>query len=362
MAIYKPKILFFCSTESKGKHLDKYGIFYDIIKTDTLSEAVSIAFKELHALSAIIIDDAPDVDLFYVLSKFHSLDAFRTVPCIVRSDNQDAGYISKAFDLGIFDFFSTSMDFLVAKQKIAKIIELFKNKNQLEKIFNQQMLTISTQEVELKENQWNIIETLGQALESRDIESGNHCNRMKEIAETFAKYLSLKHPKYMITDATIKNISKVTPLHDIGKIAIPDRILLKPESAGRLTKEEFEIMKTHTIAGCLLIDSIPNFKESELYRFSYNICRHHHERWDGAGYPDHLKGMEIPIEAQIVALADVFDALLCKRVYKPSFTLETTRDMILNGECGAFNPDLLECLKVNADDIYKRIYENKNIL
>ncbi|MCR5763715.1 MAG: HD domain-containing protein [Treponema sp.] len=362
MAIYKPKILFFYSTDIKIPYLEKYEIFYDIIKTNNTDEAVLLSFKELSSLSAIIIDDSDNENIFEVLNKFHSMDIFRTVPGIIISGNKDSEYISKAFDFGIFDYFSKSLDFNIAKQKIYKIIELFKNKNQLEQIFNQQMLTIRTQEDELKENQWNIIETLGQALESRDIESGNHCYRMKEIAETFAKYLSLKYPKYMITDVTVKNIAKVTPLHDIGKIAIPDRILLKPESAGRLTNDEFEIMKTHTIAGCRLIDSIPNFKESSLYRFSYNICRHHHERWDGNGYPDRLKGPDIPIEAQIVALADVFDALLCKRVYKPSFTLETTKNMILNGECGAFNPDLIECLKNCADDIYKRIYENKSLV
>ena len=362
MAIYKPKILFFCSSDdAKEKYLDKYEIFYDIVKTHNIEEAVSIAFKEMSSLSAMIIADSPDVDVFSVLKKFRSLDFFRKIPCIILSDDQDAGHISKAFDLGIFDFFSKTIDFLIAKQKISKIIELFKNKNQLERIFNQQMITISSQEFELKENQWNIIETLGQALESRDVESGNHCKRMKEIAETFAKYLSLKHPKYMITDVTVKNIAKGTPLHDIGKIAIPDKILLKPESAGRLTKEEFDIMKTHTVAGSRLIESIPNFKESELYNFTYNICRSHHERWDGRGYPDGLKGMEIAIEAQIVALADVFDALLCKRIYKPSFTLETTKSMILNGECGAFNPDMLECLEACADDIYKRIYNNKDL-
>ena len=361
MAIYKPKILFISTSEATDCNLDRYKVFYDVVTASSAEEAFSAAFRENAALSAVIINDTPDGNLHQLLAKLNSIDLFRKVPCIVLSDSQDSAYLSKSFELGMFDCFSKKMDFTVAKQKIAKIIELYINKNHLEKIFNQQMLTISSQEFELKENQWNIIETLGQALESRDIESGNHCNRMKEITETFAKYIAIKHPKYMMTDVTIRNIAKVTPLHDIGKIAIPDRILLKPESAGRLTDEEYSIMQTHTIAGCRLIDSIPNFKNSQLYKFSYNICRHHHERWDGRGYPDQLKGQDIPIEAQIVALADVFDALLCKRVYKPSFTLERTKEMILNGECGAFNPDLLDCFRACADDIYIRIYEDKTL-
>lgn len=362
MAIYKPKILFLYNEEQKDSYNNRFEIFYDIIKSNNLDEAISIAFKEMTSLSAIVIEDSPAKDMSIILKKFDNMDLFRKIPGILLSESEDSAYLSKVFDLGIFDVIKKTMDFNVLKQKLSKIIEIFKNRNQLEQIFNQQMLTISTQEFELKENQWNIIETLGQALESRDVESGNHCDRMKEITETFAKYIAIKHPKYMLTDLTIKQIAKVTPLHDIGKIAIPDRILQKPESAGRLTDDEFQIMKSHTIAGCKLINSIPNFNESALYKFSYNICRHHHERWDGKGYPDHLKEMEIPIEAQIVALADVFDALLCKRVYKPSFTLEVTKNMILNGECGAFNPDILDAFKACADDIYERIYSNKSIL
>ena len=179
---------------------------------------------------------------------------------------------------------------------------------------------------------------------------------MKEITETFLKQLSITHPEYMLTEKKIQQIAQVTPLHDIGKIAIPDRILLKPESAGRLTDEEFEIMKTHTIAGCQLLNSIPNFHGSQMYIYSYNICRYHHERWDGKGYPDNLLGNQIPLEAQVVAMADVYDALISKRVYKPAFTHAKAKEMINQGDCGIFNPDILQCFNETIDGIYEQLY------
>ena len=362
MAICKPKILFLYSKEADCLFFNKYEVFYDVIKTTDSVEAVKLALENYNVLAAILIDDSPAQDIIPTLSKFNNMDLFRKIPAILITANQNTDFIKKVFDLGVFDVFFKPTDFDFAKQKLSKIIDLFNNRNQLERIFNQQMTTISVQETELKENQWHIIETLGQALESRDVESGNHCDRMKVVTETFLNHLAVKHPEYMLTDLSIRQIAKVTPLHDIGKIAIPDRILLKPESAGRFTEEEFAIMKTHTLAGCQLIDSIPNFKESSLYKFSYNICRYHHERWDGRGYPDRLKGMQIPIEAQVVALADVFDALISKRVYKPSFTLEKTKEMINNGECGVFNPDIINCFNICADDIYDRIYHDEHIL
>lgn len=358
MAIYKPKILILYS-DADTEYIDRYSVFFDVIKTNDSKQALKIAFDCSKSLSAIIIDDTCDADPIKVLRKFNDFDLFRTIPSLLMTANTDQDYINKVFSTGIFDIIVKPGNFDLIKQKINRVVELFNNRNQLEKFFNQQTMTISVQERELKENQWNIIATLGQALESRDVESGNHCSRMKEITETLCNYLGPKHPKYMLSDVKIRQIAQVTPLHDIGKIAIPDRILLKPASAGRFTDEEFEIMKTHTIAGCKLIDSIPNFKESTLYSYSYNICRYHHERWDGRGYPDHLKGMEIPIEAQIVALADVFDALVSKRVYKPAFSFEQTKQMITNGECGVFNPDILDCFEHCADSLYRRLYENK---
>ncbi|MBQ9538833.1 MAG: HD domain-containing protein [Treponema sp.] len=358
MAIYKPKLLILYNSEDSA-FVDRFDVFFDVIKTTDSQQALKTAFKEGDSLSAVLIDEPLSVNTVDVLRKFNDFDIFRKTPSILLAENTEGTFLNRAFETGLFDVVAKPCTFEIVKQKLSKFIELYNNRNQLEKFFNQQMMTISVQEHELKENQWNIISTLGQALESRDVESGNHCERMRQTTETLCKYIAIKYPKYMLNELKTRQIAQVTPLHDIGKIAIPDRILHKPESAGRLTDEEFDIMKTHTVAGCKLIDSIPRFKESALYTYSYNICRYHHERWDGRGYPDHLKGMEIPIEAQVVAIADVFDALICKRVYKPSFTLEKTKSMILGGECGAFNPDIVESFSACIDSIYANHYEKQ---
>ncbi len=355
MAIYKPKILILYNS-CDSTLMDRFEVFFDVIKMTDSKEAVKAAFQNTGALSAVLIDEPLNSDTLEVLRKFNDFDIFRKTPAILLTENTEAAFLSRVFDAGVFDVITKPCSFDLIKQKLGKFIELYNNRNQLESIFNQQMMTISVQEKELKENQWNIITTLGQALESRDVESGNHCERMKQTTETLCKYIAIKYPKYMLSEMKIRQIAQVTPLHDIGKIAIPDRILHKPESAGRLTDEEFDIMKTHTVAGCKLIDSIPRFKESALYTYSYNICRYHHERWDGRGYPDHLKGMEIPIEAQVVAIADVFDALICKRVYKPSFTFEKTKEMIIGGECGTFNPDIIDAFSACIEEIYENHY------
>ena len=358
MAIFKPKILVFYSSNDSS-FVEKFDIFFELLKTTDSKQALKTALLNTDALSAIVIDRPLDDETIQTLRQFNNYDLFRKIPSLVLTENTDPVFVNKAFDTGIFDLIKRPCTFEIIKQKLGRFIELYNNRNQLESFFNQQMMTISVQEHELKENQWNIISTLGQALESRDVESGNHCERMKQATEAICKYIAIKYPKYMLTELKIRQIAQVTPLHDIGKIAIPDRILHKPESAGRLTDEEFGIMKTHTIAGCKLIDSIPRFKDSALYTYSYNICRYHHERWDGRGYPDRLSGKEIPIEAQVVAIADVFDALICKRVYKPSFTFDKTKEMILGGECGAFNPDIIESFSACIGDIYERYYEQQ---
>ncbi len=358
MAIFKPKILIIYDGVDSS-FVEKLDVFFDVIRAADSKQALKTAFANTDSLAAIVFEEPMDDDTLGILKKFNGLDIFRKTPAILLTEKTEQVFLSRAFDTGIFDIAGKDSPFELIKQKLLKFIELYNNRNQLESFFNQQMMTISVQEQELKENQWNIISTLGQALESRDVESGNHCERMKQTTEAICKYIAIKYPKYMLTEMKIRQIAQVTPLHDIGKIAIPDRILHKPESAGRLTDEEFDIMKTHTVAGCKLIDSIPRFKESALYTYSYNICRYHHERWDGRGYPDHLKGMEIPIEAQVVAIADVFDALICKRVYKPSFTLEKTKEMILNGECGMFNPDIIESFAACIDRIYERHYKKQ---
>ncbi len=190
---------------------------------------------------------------------------------------------------------------------------------------------------------------MSSVVEFRSLESGEHIQRVKFYTRMLLKYVVKSYPEYRLSKEAVDLIVSASALHDLGKIAIPDNILLKP---GKLTKEEFDEMKKHTIYGCELLE---NFKQDEddFYQYCYEICRYHHERYDGRGYPDGLKGEDIPIWAQVVAIADVYDALVSKRVYKAAYALDEAAQMILNGECGVFSPVILDCFQQAKDEFFK---------
>lgn len=198
------------------------------------------------------------------------------------------------------------------------------------------------QKQRLKEINNDIIDILSTVVEFRSVESGDHIQRIKGFTKIMLKYVNEMYDEVNYTPELIDVISSASAMHDIGKVAIPDSILLKP---GKLTAEEFEEMKTHTTRGCDILESMENLQDERYYKYSYEICRYHHERFDGRGYPDGLKGDDIPLEAQIVSVADVYDALISKRVYKDAYSLDEAYQMILNGECGIFSPRLMECFK-----------------
>ena len=203
-----------------------------------------------------------------------------------------------------------------------------------------------------------IVDVLGTVVEYRNLESGEHIKRVKEFTNILAEKAAEKYPEYGLTPEKIAVIVAASPLHDIGKIAIKDSVLLKP---GRLTDEEFEYMKTHTTKGCEILTQIAGTWSEEYEKISYEICRHHHERYDGKGYPDGLAGEDIPISAQLVSIADVYDALVSDRVYKKAIEKGKAYQMILDGECGTFSPRLIECFKESRQEFEELVcrYEMK---
>ena len=197
-----------------------------------------------------------------------------------------------------------------------------------------------------------LVGVLSQIVEFRNGESGLHVQHIRALTEKILDHLLEKTSDYKISEEEQDNIPLASALHDIGKITIDETILNKP---GRLTKEEFEVIKTHCMQGANMLRRLENFEDEPLLQTAYDIARWHHERWDGRGYPDGLKGNDIPISAQIVSLADVYDALTSERCYKEAFSHETAMRMILNGECGAFNPLLLECLTDIQAELQKKL-------
>jgi putative two-component system response regulator len=253
----------------------------------------------------------------------------------------------EAYNLGAVDVITKPFLINFLKCRVSNIIELYEHRNDLEKIVNEQLERLNAQNRSL-------IETLASIIEFRDCESGEHVKRISGLTEILMTKVTKMYPEYYVPQAEIDKIVLASVLHDVGKISIPDGILNKP---ARLTNEEFEIMKLHTVKGCEILESMPKgMMDTDIYNYSYDICRHHHERWNGKGYPDKLSGDDITIWSQVVSVADVYDALTSPRVYKSAFDHDTAVKMIFNNECGVFNPKVL-----NAFEQSLEVIKNRNI-
>lgn len=305
---------------------------YNIIEASGGEEAVSIINNNKN-ISAVLLDLLmPDVNGIDVLKTMNKNGKIKNIPVFLITAADDQEILLEAFGLGAVDVIMKPFIAQFLKCRIGNIIELYKYRRKLESVVREQTKR-------LNELMHSTVEVLATAIEFRDCESGEHVKRICVLTEELMTEVSNMYPEYYLPPEEIDKIVASAVLHDVGKIAIPDSILNKP---GRLTKEEFEIMKQHTVKGCELLSSIPAIMDQEVYSYGYDICRHHHERWDGKGYPDGLAGDEISIWAQVVAVADVYDALTSPRVYKAAFSSEKAKDMIFCGECGTFNPKIMK--------------------
>ncbi len=238
--------------------------------------------------------------------------------------------------------------------------EIRREKEQQEKLENMvEERTAQLEEKNIALNRMNndIIELMGNIVEGRDAESGQHVRRVKDFTNILASEVMRTHPEYGLNRNLVDIITSASALHDVGKITISDSILLKP---GRLTNEEYDLMKTHTVNGCAILDKMPADWDEQYMKISMEICRHHHEKYDGKGYPDGLSGDDIPISAQIVSVADCYDALVSKRVYKDAYSCDEAYDMIRRGECGMFNPKLMECFEACKDEFARQVETTGN--
>lgn len=291
----------------------------------------------------------PEIDGFGVLEIMNQYHWIEETPVIMISAEDAYSFIERAYDLGASDYITRPFDARVVCRRVSNTLMLYAKQKRLV-----QMVAEQVYEKEKVSN--TMISILSHIVEFRNNESGLHVVHIRTITELLLRRLRKKTDRYPLTEADISLISTASALHDIGKINIPEQILNKP---GRLTKEEFDIIKTHSAVGEHMLRQIPFNQNEPLVKVAREICRWHHERWDGRGYPDGLKGDEIPISAQVVSLADVYDALTSERCYKAAFDHETALNMIVNGECGAFNPLLLECLMDGADQIKQAMQETE---
>lgn len=320
---------------------------YDVVLAGDGKQAIE-QLSELHDEIAIVLLDLvmPEMDGFEVLKVMNQKDWIKKIPVMIISGESSSEAEVRCFEYGVSDFIQKPFAEKIVKKRVENIVSLFSYQNSLEEkvekqtaILKRQNKILQDRTEKLRETNIKIIDILGNIVESRNLESGEHVKRVKGFTRILGYQMMRDFPEYGLTDETVDMISEASALHDVGKIAIPDNILLKP---GRLTDEEFEIMKSHTTKGCEILNNVEGIWQNDDYRrTSYEICRHHHERFDGRGYPDHLKEEEIPVSAQIVSVADVYDALVSERVYKKAFSLDEAFDMIVTGKCGTFSPKLL---------------------
>ena len=330
-----------------------------ILNRELLSEMLGNDFRILEAsngaecieklkeygagISIVLLDMVmPVMDGYEVLDYMNKNHWIDDIPVIVISGEDSESYVRKAYEMGVSDYISRPFDVKVVYQRVINTIKLYAKQRRL--------IRMVTDQIYRRENNNKIlISILSHIVEFRNGESGSHVIHINKLTDMLLKELVGITDRYDITGDDIELIATASAIHDIGKIGIDDAILNKP---GRLTDEEFEVMKTHTVIGARMLDDLDAYKGEKLLETAWQICRWHHERYDGNGYPDGLKGDDIPISAQVVSVADVYDALTSNRVYKRAFSHEKAMQMILDGECGQFNPVFLQCL-VNIQDLIK---------
>ncbi len=321
---------------------------YDILEAGDGAEGLGALSRYGKSIALVLLDIMmPVMDGFGVLEKMQEQGWINDIPVIMISSEDSADLISRAYAMGVSDYISRPFDASVVYKRVYNTIKLYAKQRRLVNILTEQVR-------EKEENRKIMVGILSEIVEFRNGESGLHVQHINVLTEMLLERLTKLTDRYSLTRAERDQIVMASSLHDIGKIGIDEKILNKP---GRLTAEETEVMKQHTLIGAGILKRLKPYQEEPLVKTAYQICRWHHERYDGQGYPDGRKGEEIPISAQVVSLADAYDALVSERVYKKAFSHEKALEMILNGECGAYNPILLQCLKDIHGDIRSTVYE-----
>lgn len=317
---------------------------YEYVMAKDGTEAVDILEKN-EDIDLVMLDiNMPKMDGFGVLEIMNLRHWISEVPVIIISSESDVDFIRRGYDLGASDYISRPFDLTVVRRRVENTLMLYVRQKRLVRLVEEQVY-------EREKTNNTMINILSHVIEYRNNESGQHILHVRMMTDILLRRLIEITDKYPLTETDISMIASVSALHDIGKISVPKAILNKP---GKLDPEEWEIMKSHAAIGDSMLYDIGMQQSETLMNLAHEICRWHHERWDGRGYPDGLKGDEIPISAQVVAMADVYDALTSERCYKKSFDHATAIKMITNGECGAFNPLLIQCLL----DVQDQLFEN----
>ena len=336
----KQKILIVDDSEINRAMLKEIlGEGYEYLEAENGLRAIEILRRRTDIALVLLDLIMPEMDGFDVLRVMQCYAWQEEIPVIVISAAEDNRSVERAYDMGVADYIRRPFERVMVLRRVKNALMLYAKQKRLTRL-------VTDQVYEKEHNGVLMISILSHVVEFRNSESGQHVLHIRTLTDLLLHQLVQKTDRYQLDESDISLISTASALHDIGKIMIPEEILNKP---GRLTEEEYAAIKTHTTEGARILKELAIGQDEPLVKVAHAICRWHHERWDGGGYPDRLKGDEIPIAAQVVALADVYDALTSERCYKQSYSHEKAVDMILHGECGSFNPLLMECLKESSE-------------
>ena len=317
------------------------GAHYQYIEAENGRQAIHLLQKNL-MVDLILLDiHMPEMDGFQVLEQLNRAQWMDEIPVIMISAEDCGETIKRAYSMGVTDYIQRPFDAFIVRRRIENTLKLYANQKRLMKL-------VSDQIYEKEENNNLMVGILNHVVEFRTHEGEEYNRNIRSATELLLRRLIQKTDSYHLSEEDIVLIKMASAIRNIGKISLPDSVL---NTSGKLTQEEFAIFKTHTTAGAEILEQMSFGKNKPLFRYALEICRWHHERWDGNGYPDGLRGEEIPISAQVVALADVYDALTTNRKYKKAIDHDAAVTRILRGECGAFNPLLLECLLDISSDL-----------
>ena len=336
----KQKILIVDDSEINRAMLKEIlGESYEYLEAENGLRAIEILRRRTDIALVLLDLIMPEMDGFDVLRVMQCYAWQEEIPVIVISAAEDTRSVERAYDMGVADYIRRPFERVMVLRRVKNALMLYAKQKRLTRL-------VTDQVYEKEHNGVLMISILSHVVEFRNSESGQHVLHIRTLTDLLLHQLVQKTDRYQLDESDISLISTASALHDIGKIMIPEEILNEP---GRLTEEEYAAIKTHTTEGARILKGLAIGQDEPLVKVAHAICRWHHERWDGGGYPDRLKGDEIPIAAQVVALADVYDALTSERCYKQSYSHEKAVDMILHGECGSFNPLLMECLKESSE-------------
>lgn len=324
---------------------------YPILEAADGQEALDILHRHNNHVSAVLLDIImPRMNGLEMLRLLHQKGLTNRFPVFLITSETADETMRSAYEMGVMDIIIKPITPYVVHRRVNSIVELYRARRQLGATVAQQRDQLLLQTQQLASLSMGMVESLATAIEFRSDESGQHVRRIRDITCHLLRHTALGEG---FSENEIRLIGVGAITHDVGKISIPDAILHK---RGRLSPEEFEIIKSHTVKGAELLAQIPQMRQHEAYRYAYDIALHHHERWDGRGYPDGLVGDAVPIWTQIVALADVYDALVSKRCYKDPYSAQKAVEMILDGSCGTFNPALLDAF-LQEESTLRKLYE-----